>query len=52
MIAQSLWVNIKELIVRSSVALCYKIEPEIMFHFIDIIEDTIISQMRIASAKL
>ena len=52
MMAQSLWANVKELIIRSSGVLCYKIEPDILFHFIDIIEDTIIRQTRIASAKL
>ena len=52
MMAQSLWANVKELIIRSSDVLCYKIEPDILFHFIDIIEDTIIRQTRIASAKL
>jgi len=50
--AQSLWANVKELIIRSSDVLCYKIEPDILFHFIDIIEDTIIRQTRLASAKL
>jgi len=50
--AQALWANVKELIIRSSDILCYKIEPDILFHFIDIIEDTIIRQMRLASAKL
>ncbi len=52
MMAQSLWANVKELIIRSSDVLCYKIEPDTLFHFIDIIEDTIIGQTRIASAKL
>ena len=52
MMAQSLWANVKELIIRSSDVLCYKIEPDILFHFIDIIEDTIIRQTSIASAKL
>jgi IS4 transposase len=40
MMAQSLWANVKELIIRSSDVLCYKIEPDTLFHFIDIIEDT------------
>jgi hypothetical protein len=52
MMAQSLWANVKELIIRSSDVLCYKIEPDTLLHFIDIIEDTIIMQTRIASAKL
>jgi len=50
--AQSLWENVKELITRSSDVLCHKIEPDTLFHFIDIIENTIIRHMRIASAKL
>ena len=52
MMAQALWANVKELIIRSSDVLCYKIEPDILFHVIDIIEDTIIRQTRLASAKL
>jgi hypothetical protein len=52
MMAQSLWANVKELIIRSSDVLCYKIEPDTLLHFIDIIEDTIIRQTRLASAKL
>lgn len=52
MMAQLLWANVKELTIRSSDVLCYKIEPDILFHFIDIIEDTIIRQTRIASVKL
>jgi hypothetical protein len=52
MMAQSLWAYVKELIIRSTEVLCYKIEPDTLFHFIDIIEDTIIRQTRVASAKL
>jgi hypothetical protein len=52
MMAQTLWTNVKELIIRSSDVFCYKIEPDILLHFIDIIEDTIIKQTRLASAKL
>ncbi len=52
LMAQSLWANVKELIIRSTDVLCYKIEPDLLLHFIDIIEDTIIRQTRIASAKL
>jgi hypothetical protein len=52
MMAQTLWTNVKELIIRSSDVLCYKIEPDILFHLFDIIEDTIIKQTRLASAKL
>lgn len=35
MMAQTLWTNVKELIIRSSDVLCYKIEPDILFHFKD-----------------
>ena len=52
MMAQLLWANVKELIIRSSDVLCYKIEPDMLFHCIDIIEDTVVRQMRLASAKL
>ena len=52
LMAQALWANVKELIIRSSDVLCYKIEPDTLFHFIDIIEDAIIRQMNLASAKL
>ncbi len=52
LMAQALWANVKELIIRSSEVLCYKIEPDLLLHFIDIIEDTIIRHTRIVSAKL
>lgn len=42
-LAQSLSANVKELIIRSSDVLCYKIGPDALFHFNDIIEDTIIN---------
>ena len=51
-VAEKLWTNVKELIIRSSHILCYKIEPDIVLHFIDIVEDTIIKQSRLLSAKL
>lgn len=52
MLAETVWAYVKELIVKSSDVLCYKIEPDTFFHFIDIIENTIIQQTRLASAKL
>lgn len=52
MMAQLLWANVKELIIRSNDVLCYKIKPDTLFHCIDIIENTVIRQMRLASAKL
>lgn len=52
MLAETVWTYVKELIVRSSDVLCYKIEPDLLFHFFDIIEDTIINQTRLVTAKL
>ena len=39
--AQALWANVKELIIRPRDVLCYNIEPDLILHFIDIIEDTL-----------
>ena len=52
MLAETVWAYVKELIIRSSDVLCYKIEPDLLFHFFDIIEDTIIKQTYLVSAKL
>jgi hypothetical protein len=52
MLAETVWAYVKELIIRSSDVLCYKIEPDLLFHFFDIIEDTILRQTRLTSAKL
>ena len=52
MMAETVWVYVKELIFRSSDVLCHKIEPDLLFHFFDIIEDTIIKNTRLVSAKL
>jgi hypothetical protein len=52
MLAETVWAYVKELIIRSSDVLCYKIEPNLLFHFFDIIEDTIIRQTHLVSAKL
>ena len=49
--AEKIWKNVKELIVRSSHIISYKIEPDIILHFIDIIEETIINQTRFVPAK-
>ncbi len=51
-VAEKLWANIKELIIRSSHIVCYKIEPDIILHLIDIVEDTILKQTHLVSAKL
>ncbi len=50
--AKAIWDNVKELIFKSSDILSYKIDLDILFHVIDIIEDTVISQIQILSAKL
>ncbi len=52
MLAETVWAYLKELIIRSSDVLCYRIEPDVLFHFFDIIEDSIIRQTRFVSAKL
>lgn len=52
MMAQWLWANVKELIIESSDVLCYKIELDTLLNYIDIIENTVIRQMQLASAKL
>ena len=52
MLAEIVWAYVKELIIRSSDVLCYRIEPDVLFHFFDIIEDSIIRQTRFVSAKL
>jgi len=52
MLAETVWTYVKELIVRSSDVLCFKIESDLLFHFFDIIEDTIINQTRFITAKL
>ena len=52
MLSRAVWANIKDLIVRSSEVLSYQIEPDLMFHFLDIIEDLIVNQTRWVTAKL
>ena len=52
MLAETVWAYVKELIIRSSDILCYKIEPDVLFNFFDIIEDAIIRHTRLVSAKL
>lgn len=50
--AQKLWAYIKELIIRSSHVICYKIEPDIVLHLLDMIEDSIIKPTNLSTAKL
>jgi IS4 transposase len=52
MFSRTIWTHVKELIAKSSDVLSYRIEPDLMFHFIDIIEDLIVNQARMATAKL
>jgi hypothetical protein len=41
MFAQAVWANVKELIIKSSNILSYKIDIDTLFHLTDIIENTI-----------
>jgi len=51
MMAETVWAYVKELIFRSSDIICHKIEPDLLFHLFDIIEDTIIPRIRLVTAK-
>ena len=50
--AKAIWANVKELILRSSDILSYQIDLDLLFHIIDIIENSIIDQIPIVNAKL
>ncbi len=50
--AEKLWAYIKELIIRSSHVICYKIEPDIILHLLDMIEDSIVKPINLSTAKL
>ena len=50
--AEKFWAYIKELIIRSSHVICYKIEPDIVLHLLDMIEDNIIAPAVLSTAKL
>ena len=52
MFSRAVWDRVKELIFKSSDILSYRIEPDLLFHFIDIIEDLIAKQSRWGTAKL
>jgi hypothetical protein len=52
LVADKLWASVKELLIRSSHIICYKIEPDIILHLLDIVEDNIIGQTRLLTAKL
>ena len=50
--AENLWAYIKELIIKSSHVICYKIEPDILLHLLDLIEDSIVKPINLSTAKL
>lgn len=50
--AEKVWTYVKELIIKSSQIVCYKIEPDIVLHLLDIVEDSIFKQTNMATAKL
>jgi len=50
--AGKLWACIKELIIRSSHVISYKIEPDVVLHMLDIIEDSIVKPLNLSTAKL
>jgi len=52
LIAEQLWMHVKELLIKSSHIITHKIEPDLLFYLIDIIEDVVISQTQISTAKL
>ena len=51
MFAQAIWANVKELIIKSSDILSYKIDLDTLFHVIDIIENTITTKLPKLTAK-
>jgi len=51
-VAEKLWASVKELIIQSSHIICYKIEPDIILHLLDIVENAILKQTRFETAKL
>ncbi|MFH2065028.1 MAG: hypothetical protein ABIK15_07515 [Pseudomonadota bacterium] len=50
--AEKMWAYVKELIIRSSHILCYKIEPDFLLHLLDITEDSLLHSGSIVTAKL
>ena len=51
-VAEKMWDHIKKLMITSSEIICYQIEPDIILHFLDLIEEVIRKQMGITTAKL
>jgi hypothetical protein len=52
LIAEQMWLHVKELLIKSSHIISYKIEPDVLFYLIDIIEEVVLKQMQISTAKL
>ena len=50
--AEKIWNHIKELMITSSDLICHKINSDIMFHLLDIVEEAIVSQIQFLPAKL
>lgn len=50
--AEKMWTYVKELVIRSSHIICYKIEPDIVLHLLDIAEDSLFNQDGFVPAKL
>jgi hypothetical protein len=51
MIPEIVWAYVKELIFKSINIFCHKNEPDLLFHLFNIIEDTIITKIRLVAAK-
>lgn len=52
MLSRRIWTHVKELIAKSSDILSHRIDPDTIFHFIEIIEDLIVEQTQLVTAKL
>jgi hypothetical protein len=50
--AKKKWTYVKELIIKSSHILCYKIEPDFVLHLLDIAEDNLFNSDSYIAAKL
>ena len=48
-IAEQMWSRVKELLIKSSDIICHKIEPDLFFYIIDIIEEALLKQTQIAT---
>jgi hypothetical protein len=50
--AEKMWAYVKELIIKSSHIICYKIEPDIVLHILDITGNSIFDIDSFVAAKL